>query len=166
MKTKTRQSVTPRMWIYVNSWPACQLHLPMKQKKQNIRGFSVSVYSKRFQKIKQSVHIPFRKIPTISSHGRLSNWNDASDDKSICVTVWETAWYLAHRFPSVLPKCTIWAILFVCVCVYWCIIQDFKLYTWMVSIYMYSTYTYKTNEQDFSYTAWHRKGWLAYNLSI
>jgi len=68
------------------------------------------------------------------------------------VRLYERAWYYAHRFPSVLPRCTIWAILFVCVCVNLCIIQDFKLYTCMVSIYMYSTYTYKTNEQDFSST--------------
>lgn len=159
------------MNLCANSWHACQFPLaalfsfPWNRVKPNIRGFSVSVYSKRFQKIKQSVHIPFRKMSSISSHGRLSNWNDASDE-SICVTVWETAWFFTHRFPSVLPKCTIWAILFVCVCVYWWIIHDFKLYTWMVSIYIYSTYTYKTNEQDFSYTAWHRKRWLAYTLSI
>lgn len=71
--------------------------LPWNRAKQNIRGFSVSVYSKRFQKIKQSVHIPFRKTSSISSHGRLSNWNDASDDKSICVGD-------GHRFPNVLPN--------------------------------------------------------------
>lgn len=158
------------MNLWVNSWHACQpppaalFSFPWNRGKQNIRGFSVSVYSKRFQKIKQSVHIPFRKMSSISSHGRLSNWNDASDDKSICVSVCERQLGTTVKGSQTCSQMHNMSNPLVCICVNWCIIQDFKLYTWMVSIYMYSTY--KTNEQDFSYTAWHRKGWSAYTLSI
>lgn len=146
--------------------PAALFSFPWNRGKQIIRGFSVSVYSKRFQKIKQSVHIPFRKTSSISSHGRLSNWNDASDDKSICVSVCERQLGTTVIGSQTCSQTHNMSNPLVCVSVNWCIIQDFKLYTWMVSIYMYSTYTYKTNEPDFSYTAWHRKGSSAYTLSI
>ncbi len=160
------------MNLWVNSWRACQpppaalFSFPWNRGKQNIRGFSVSVYSKRFQKIKQSVHIPFRKTSSISSHGRLSNWNDASDDKSMCVSVCERQLGTTVIGSQTCSQMHNMSNPLVCICVNSCIIQDFKLYTWMVSIYMYSTYTYKTNEPDFSYTAWHRKGSSAYTLSI
>ncbi len=149
------------------STPSCGTFLlPMKQRKTEYqRILSLRLFQK-IPKNKQSVHIPFRKTSSISSHGRLSNWNDASDDKSMCVSVCERQLGTTVIGSQTCSQMHNMSNPLVCICVNSCIIQDFKLYTWMVSIYMYSTYTYKTNEPDFSYTAWHRKGSSAYTLSI
>lgn len=115
------------------STPSCgNFSFPWNKGKQNIRGFSVSVYSKRFQKIKQSVDIPFRKTSSISSHGRLSNWNDASDDKSICVSVCERPLGTKVIGSQTCSQMHNMSNPLVCICVNWCNIQDFKLYEWFL----------------------------------
>lgn len=95
------------------------------KEKNNIRGFSVSVYFKNFQKIKQSVHIPFRKMSFTSSHGRLSNCTDACDESvyervslvirsSFTLKTWICSQMNNVRNPHVR------------VSVYWCFIQDLR----------------------------------------
>lgn len=113
--------------LWVNNWNACQLppmapfSFPWNRVKQNIRGFSVSVYSKRFQKIKQSVHIPLRKTSSISSHGRLSNWNEDSDDKSICVSVCERQLGMTVTGSQTCSQMHNMSNPLVCICANWCI---------------------------------------------
>lgn len=103
---------------------SCEFVCAMKEK-NNIRGFSVSVYFKKFQKIKQSVHIPFRKMSIISSHARLSDCTDACDE-SVYARV-----SLVIRL-SFAPKTWICSQMYnvrnplVCVSVYWCFIRDWS----------------------------------------